>query len=139
MKSSSAEAGQAAAKDPSAGAWGFLMLNLLVLPGLGSIAAGRRVGYAQALLALAGLVSSSWFVVVAAWALLAHRAALVEAAASGALIDRLETVAPAWRTHLIIGAVGLAVFLVSWLWALATSVSLLRAASAAVPPALVHP
>jgi len=36
------------------GAWLCLLANVIALPGLGSIIAGKRVGYAQALLALAG-------------------------------------------------------------------------------------
>ena len=40
-------------------AWTSLMTNLLVLPGLGSLLAGRRAGWPQAALALAGFALST--------------------------------------------------------------------------------
>jgi len=119
-------------------AWGYLMTNVLVLPGLGSIAAGRRSGYVQAILALVGLVLSAWFVTVAAWALIAHRVNLVEAAGNGRIFSELDDVAPTWKFHLALGAAGLGVFLTGWCWALLTSLSLLRSVSLAPPPPLLR-
>jgi len=42
-------------------AFSLLMTNVLVLPGLGSVLAGRRVGYVQSFLAVAGMLLSVTF------------------------------------------------------------------------------
>ena len=88
-------------------AWASLMTNLLVLPGLGSLLAGRRAGWPQAAVALVGFVLSTiwlaWFVV--AW----------------------------WRTgsfpldggpYLPMGLLGVFLFAVSWVWGLVTGLAL---------------
>ncbi|HKN47320.1 MAG TPA: hypothetical protein VJ144_05045 [Candidatus Polarisedimenticolia bacterium] len=90
-------------------AWASLMTNLLVLPGLGSLLAGRRAGWPQAAVALVGFVLSTiwlaWFVV--AW----------------------------WRTgsfpldggpYLPMGLLGVFLFAVSWVWGLVTGLALGR-------------
>jgi len=87
-------------------AWASLMTNLLVLPGLGSLLAGRRAGWPQAAVALVGFVLSTiwlaWFVV--AW----------------------------WRTgsfpldggpYLPMGLLGVFLFAVSWVWGLVTGLA----------------
>jgi hypothetical protein len=56
-----------AGTDDDTRAWACLMTNLLVLPGLGSLLVGRRIGWLQAGVALLGfaftLVWLVWFVV----------------------------------------------------------------------------
>lgn len=90
-------------------AWSWMLTNLLVLPGLGSVLGGRRVGYLQAALALAGLVLSLMFVAgfVHEWWTL----------------RQLPELTGRW---LLLGAGGVALFACSWLWALLTSLLLLR-------------
>lgn len=44
-----------------ASAWACLTTNLLVLPGLGSLVAGRRIGFVQAFLALAGIILMNYW------------------------------------------------------------------------------
>lgn len=90
-------------------AWGFLVTNLVVLPGAGSVMAGRKVGYLQAILALAGLGLSMWF----SWITLREW-----------LVVREVTV-PALSV-LAMGGVGLMLVALAWLWSLATGLSVLK-------------
>jgi hypothetical protein len=94
-------------------AWTGLVVNALVLPGLGSLACGRRVGWLQMLLSLAGVAATLvWFVWFVA-----------------AVAVRLE-----WPSgggpYLSTGVCGLAVAVFAWLWSLFTSYSALRRADA---------
>ncbi len=100
-----------------------VLLNQCATPGLGSLMAGRRVaGVGQLLLAVAG------FCLVLAWfALLAMRV-------YNALINDVETTPVNWP-----GEAGAAFFVVAWLWSLVTSLSILREARTAQPPALATP
>ncbi len=86
-----------------------LWVNLLALPGLGSVLAGRRVGWAQAVLAVAGLGLAGYGVV---------RAAADWLAAGEAL--------PLWSGALELALVGLGLSAGAWGWALVTSLQVLR-------------
>lgn len=90
-----------------------LWTNLLVLPGLGSLVAGQRVGWAQVTLALAGLGAFLWGLVrlVRDW-LASEGLGFEFTRGLGAM------------------AIGLGISGVAWLWALGTSVQVLRAARA---------
>lgn len=92
-----------------------LLVNQLATPGLGSILAGRRaVGTAQLLLAVAG------FALVAIWF---ARVLLIYYGLVGeeAVMESPDLQHELWQ-------VGAALFGAAWLWALATSVGLLRRA-----------
>lgn len=91
-------------------AWACLGTNLLVLPGLGSVIAGRRVGYVQMSLAAIGVALTLIFV--------------------GAFLNawmQQEQLWPGWGP-IISGVGGFGLFGISWLWALWTSVMLIRKA-----------
>jgi hypothetical protein len=85
-------------------AWGGLVANLLVLPGLGSLLVGRRVGWIQAALAVGG------FVLTLVW-----------------LVSFLRTWISLGEFPLDAGPemgrglYGIALFAVAWLWSLGTS------------------
>lgn len=92
-------------------AWACLVTNLLALPGLGTLMAGRRAGWIQGLLALGGFVFTTiWFV------------------------DFLQT----WfRTGSLplqpgpsfaLALLGVGLFGVSWAWALVSSIGIVRGA-----------
>lgn len=107
MKTSSGEL------DPSAvnrsKAWSYLVTNLLVLPGLGSFMGKRRfTGCAQMILALLGFAITMVALckIIMAWAqefLLPNDPILYQAA-----------------------ILGIAIFLLSWIWSLATSLMFFR-------------
>jgi hypothetical protein len=88
-------------------AWACLMTNLLVLPGLGSLLGGRRAGWAQAALALVG------FALSAVWLVWFVAAFLRE---GGFPLDG--------GPYLPMGILGVALFGASWVWGLATGLSL---------------
>jgi hypothetical protein len=92
-------------------AWGALGANLLLCPGLGSLYAGRRAGWVQALLSITGgiLFCAAIVLFFAKWARLGRPPGL------GGRIG-------------LAGFAGLAVFFLGWLWALATGLSVLREA-----------
>jgi len=92
-------------------AWSWLLTNLLVLPGMGSVMGGRKVGYLQAAMAISGMILSLVFAVslVREWWVLGELPAL----------DRR------WLVH---GLGGITLFGLGWIWGLATGLSLLREA-----------
>ena len=114
-------------------AWGCLTTNL-ALPGFGSILAGRPVGYFQAALCVAGLaltmILGTRFI---AWSL-ANWSRLhgPQADAYAAMVETFR----AARGSLL----GIAVFGLSWVWALISSFGIVRSARAdersALPPRL---
>lgn len=90
-------------------AWACLWTNVLTLPGLGSLAAGRAIGYAQAGTALAGfgLTLYGIFHITQAW------------------LD-LGEVPLGFPPALWVCLAGVGLFVVGWLWALFTSLAVLR-------------
>ena len=94
-------------------AWACLLTNALTLPGLGSLTGGRSVGYAQGTLALIGFGLSSYWLIKTLLVWMAEGQLPVE-------INRT----------LLIGLTGIAVYAGAWLWALGTSLGLLREAKA---------
>jgi hypothetical protein len=98
---------------------------------MGSLVAGRVSGYAQAALALAGMVLTMIFGVrfivwyIANWSRLA-----------GQQSDPLGTLGELWL-ELRWALAGFAIFAIGWLWALGTSWCIVREAKeAAAPPPL---
>jgi hypothetical protein len=110
-------------------AWGCLTTNI-AMPGFGSLAAGHRCGYVQAALGLAGLAITlvsmvpffTWY--VANWSLF-----------YGANADPTSVLGELWL-RMRWPLVGFAVFGVGWLWALATSLQILREAGRVLPPSV---
>ena len=92
-------------------AWACLLSNLTALPGLGSLIAGRRSGWAQAALALIGFaLTTAWAVrFVAAWIRTRHFPEVL-------------------TRDLWLALIGIGLFAVAWFWGLATGLSILRAA-----------
>ncbi len=106
----------------------------LALPGFGSLLAGRAIGYAQALLTMVAFALTLIFgVKFILWGL-SNWSKIQDPQG-----DPLEMMVAVWH-----GArwalLGIALFVVSWLWALATNVTILRAApkneDAGKPPKL---
>ncbi len=98
----------------------FLATNLLVLPGAGTLMAGRKVGILQAAFALAGVaLPLPW---LAEWIVhwIQTREVLIE-------------ISPLFWMALA----GVALFAVAWFWSLKSGLSILREASR-VPPSS-HP
>ena len=110
-----------------ANAWGCVTSNQLVLPGLGSLVAGRRVGYCQATLALIGLVGSALF---ATWLVVTW----VQLQPKPEDWETWQRLFSAWKPYLILGAAGFGSFIIGWLWALWTSLCILNEARDPKPP-----
>jgi hypothetical protein len=94
-----------------------VLLNQCATPGLGSLMAGRRLaGIGQLLLAIAGFVMVlAWFVMLAIQ-----------------MYERLVNDAEP-KSVAAMGEAGAVVFIAAWLWALVTSLSILREARANGP------
>src|SRR5258706_10242547 len=114
-------------------AWGCLTTNL-ALPGFGSLVAGHVSGYPQAALGIGGLILTTvfglrfivWY--IANWSRF-----------YGAHADPFAALSDMWPS-LRWALLGIGLFVVSLLWALATSLQIVRAAKNAeatkVPPRL---
>ena len=98
-------------------AWACTLANLVTVPGLGSLAAGRKIGYVQAVLSLLGFALSFLGLI-------------------GFLRDwRVRGDYPEGFTpSLWLALAGMALFLTGWLWALQTSIGL--HGEAKLPPRL---
>lgn len=109
-------------------AWGCLISNQLVLPGLGTILAGRPVGYVQAGLSALAALGAGIFIV---WALprLGEMLNLPEDD------ETVLTLIEAWRPWMMLGLGSVAVFLFAWCWAWCSSISILLS-SRDQPPSL---
>ena len=105
------------------------MANQFTLPGVGSLAAGRRGGYVQVALGLIGVVPMLAFsirVLIAAY----HVQQTV--GSFGALDDMTDYVQQGfrdiphtWGIYFWVGLPGTVLFIIAWLWALASSISIL--------------
>ena len=103
-------------------AWGCLTSNL-ALPGSGSLLAGRRSGYSQLVLAMAGLLVITIFGLrFILWAL-GNWSRLHAPDA-----DPVESLLEIW-VHLKWALLGFGIALIAWLWALMTGLSILNSAS----------
>ena len=99
-------------------AWACLMTNVLVLPGAGTMAAGRLLaGLVQAILAIVG------FVMVCIW-MVAWVSEMV----------RQAEVPTGLGAHAGLGLFGLLLAVVSWAWGFASGLAILREAKGRVSP-----
>jgi hypothetical protein len=102
----------------------------LAMPGSGSVAGGRRIGYVQMALGLTGLGASLWsgarFIL---WGL-KNLPRFYDPAT-----DPLAALQDLWRAARW-PFLGLGIFAAAWFWALGTSLSLLRRAKAGGPTAV---
>lgn len=119
MKIFSANAGRA--RIDRAAAWACTVTNLISLPGLGSIAGGRRVGYLQA------FVAGTGFTLTLAGLIAVLRAYYQQGEFT------LQFARP-----LRFALVGIGLFGLGWLWALTTSLSLQREARSQPPEPHAH-
>jgi putative Mn2+ efflux pump MntP len=116
-------------------AWGCLTTNL-AMPGFGSLIGGRRVGYIQA-----GIYLVSFIVTMVLGVRFIYWALQNWNWLHGEEGDRLEALAAMWKVARwpLAGILG---FVVSWLWALGTSLSIINSvpktgsSASAVPPKL---
>jgi hypothetical protein len=109
-------------------AWGCMTTNLAV-PGIGSLMAGRVTGYIQLLLTVGGMILTLWFGVrFIVWAV-GNWNQLQQAD------DPVAPLLEMWnRAHWAL--LGIGIFALAWLWALTTSVGIVREARAGefLPP-----
>jgi hypothetical protein len=114
-------------------AWGCLTTNL-AMPGFGSLVAGRVSGYAQAALAIGSMLLTVIFGMRFIWWYVANWSRFY-----GPESDPTAALVEMWP-YLKWPLVGLGMFAVGWVWALATSLQILNSSrkdqSAAVPPRL---
>lgn len=113
-------------------AWGCLTSNLAI-PGTGTLAAGRRSGYGQGLLALAGFALTTVFGARFIGWYFANFARLQEE-----WVDPFAAAGEVWMA-VRWALLGMALFAVAWVWALASSFGILREARRAgsgPPPVL---
>ena len=105
-------------------AWGCFTSNL-ALPGVGSLVAGRRVGYAQFVLAIVGMFMTTGFGLrFGVWYL--HNWDRVNSSQT----DPMAALAEMWQV-LRWAVLGMALFGVAWLWGVTTGLNIVRSASQA--------
>src|SRR3954470_3382853 len=97
-------------------AWTCVIINQLAFPGMGTVIAGRRSGYVQGAVMLAGFFLTMGFMVsyfANLFSFIAH--------SEGSRPDFLELCRPyAWA-----GLSGLALCLIAWCWAMVSSLVIL--------------
>lgn len=112
-------------------AWGCLTSNI-ALPGSGSLMAGRKSGYPQALLGIGGMVLTVIFGLRGLLWMLANWSRMRDPA-----IDQIAVMSDMWSV-LRWAFLGMAIFGLGLLWALITSYGIVRSAKndSPVPPKL---
>lgn len=114
-------------------AWGCLTTNL-ALPGIGSLMAGRKLGYAQAVLGFGGLALSVLFGIPFMYWCVVNWSRL-----HSDQVDPVTSLAEI-GTHVLLPLVGVGIFGLGWLWALGTSYMILKESETGpisrVPPRL---
>ncbi|MEO8426819.1 MAG: hypothetical protein ABI651_06880 [Verrucomicrobiota bacterium] len=110
-------------------AWACVMANQATLPGVGSLAAGRRVGYGQVALGLIGVVPMLAFSVRLLLAAYRVQQTVGSFGSPDELMEYLQQglrdVPHTWGLYFWIGLPGAALFIIAWFWALASSLSIL--------------
>ena len=111
-------------------AWRCAMINQLAFPGLGTVIAGQKIGYAQAAVMLAGFFGwagyTCWFIF--------HQLTLLFDMGIG-----VKQFNETRFDHWWIGATGLALCVIAWIWSLVTSIQLVKAAPENTPLASLPP
>jgi hypothetical protein len=107
-------------------AWGCLTTNL-AMPGFGSLAAGRLSGYPQVALTVGGMALTMLFGIPFITWFIAHRSQFYGGD------DPYQNLQEMWL-RLRWAALGIALFAISLVWALATSWEILQAAKQAERP-----
>ena len=107
-----------------------VIVNTLAFPGLGSIMARRAIGFVQVGLTLAGFIIFMGFML---W----FFAGLLQVA--GDYAADMQQFQDAAKSRAWIAALGLALVFVAWIWAVFTSIGILRAARAQGGPPPVPP
>lgn len=97
-----------------------VFMNLAAFPGLGTIMAGRRIGYAQAALMLVGFFLTMGF-------LLHYLSCMYQFAFTPSWTEADFT--SRYRPYRWTLFVGLACSVTAWLWALASSLKILKASA----------
>jgi hypothetical protein len=97
----------------------------VALPGIGSIMAGRWVGYFQAAAGLIGMGLTLWFGTAFVIWYMSNWTRLQDVEG-----DPVRTLTELWL-HVRWALVGMGLFAVSWLWSMGTSYLILRQAKAA--------
>lgn len=98
----------------SAGPGAGMLANALILPGLGTVLRGARVGYAQMSLAALGLILSGIASAGLIRALLGVKSLPQDADGAIALIEPM-------KRDLVMGVIGVLVFVIAWVWSMFSS------------------
>ena len=100
-------------------AWAFAALNQLAFPGAGTVLAGRKIGYVQAVIMVVGFVLTMMYLLTAIGTMLAL---LTNTQMSEAEYE-------ARRHHYdLAGLIGFVLCAVAWFWSLASSIAIVRSA-----------
>ena len=106
------------------------MVNLLAFPGLGTVLAAKKIGYAQAAVMLVGFFTATGYM---CWIIYIQIKLLFDMGTSAQEFGekRFE--------HWWIGVVGFALCLIAWIWSLFSSIQLLKENPKDTPLATVPP
>lgn len=102
-------------------AFSYLITNLLVLPGLGSVMAGYKIGYTQMVLALYGFLTVMYWLIWICFTIITKRSDLFIHWMEHSYAELFD--GP--YTWMIL--TGFPAAVLSWIWALITSLQILKA------------
>ena len=100
-------------------AWGLAIANQLALPGLGTVMAGRRIGYLQLLFSVSGVVLTTAFLF---WSIPNLRDWLPPPEDETIVLANFEK----WKPWFLIAGLGIVLFFTGWCLALFSSQSIVR-------------
>ncbi|MEO6182697.1 MAG: hypothetical protein ABIP71_06300, partial [Verrucomicrobiota bacterium] len=107
--------------------WRCLMVNQLAFPGLGTIFAGKKIGFTQAALSLVGFFVATGYT---CWFIFHQIKLLFDVGTSSQEFNAVRF------DHWWIGAVGLGLCLIAWSWSLFTSIEIVKSTreNSPIPP-----
>lgn len=111
-------------------AWRCAMINQLALPGLGTVIGGRKVGYAQAVIMVAGFFIVTGYL---CWFIFHQTKLLFDMNISAQQFN--ESRFDNWW----IGAIGFGLCLAAWIWSLISSIQFIKSTPENSPPPILPP
>lgn len=110
-------------------AWSCVLMNLLAFPGMGTLMARRKVGFIQAAIMLIGFLLATGYVGISIWCGLQL---VFDMYADSSGSGKYEW----YKKYGWIGITGLAFCLAAWIWALFSSIEILKSTPKNPPPVM---
>ena len=105
------------ARKTTSARWGLAIANQFALPGLGTVMAGRKIGYLQLLFSVSGVVLTTTFLI---WSVPNLRDWMPPPEDEALILAKFEK----WKPWFLVAGAGIVLFFAGWCMALVSSRSI---------------